>query len=145
VPDTLRSQADRAIASVVEAECPPCRVELLLHDGHACCPCCRDSYKVPRAAWRSGNAPSIAALANIGKLSGPAETASVVHAGSLETAATPQLPFGPQPGAEAINRRRARRHHTLIWHLGRPYGFSTNGSAFAWSGTLRSNSSVDNE
>jgi len=42
----LRSQAERAIASVIEAECPLCKVELRLHDERACCPCCGDSYKV---------------------------------------------------------------------------------------------------
>jgi uncharacterized Zn finger protein (UPF0148 family) len=41
----MRSQAERAIASVVEAECPLCKVELRVHDGRACCPCCGDSYK----------------------------------------------------------------------------------------------------
>jgi len=41
----LRSQAERAIASVIEAECPLCKVELQVHDGRACCPCCGDSYK----------------------------------------------------------------------------------------------------
>jgi hypothetical protein len=42
----LRSQAGRAITSVVEAECPLCRVELGVHDDRACCPCCGDSYVV---------------------------------------------------------------------------------------------------
>jgi hypothetical protein len=42
----LRSQAERAIASVIEAECPLCEVELRLHDGRACCSCCGDSYVV---------------------------------------------------------------------------------------------------
>lgn len=41
----LRSQAERAIASVIEAECPLCKVELRIHDGRACCPCCGDSYR----------------------------------------------------------------------------------------------------
>jgi uncharacterized Zn finger protein (UPF0148 family) len=40
----LRNQAERAIASVVEAECPLCKVELRVHNGRACCPCCGDSY-----------------------------------------------------------------------------------------------------
>jgi hypothetical protein len=42
---SLRDQAERAIASVVEAECPLCKVELRVHDERACCPCCGDSYK----------------------------------------------------------------------------------------------------
>jgi hypothetical protein len=42
---SYRPQAERAIASVVEAECPMCKVELLVHDDRACCPCCGDSYK----------------------------------------------------------------------------------------------------
>src|SRR5487761_1332019 len=42
--ESLRSQAERAIASVVEAECPLCKVELGIHDGRACCPCCGDTY-----------------------------------------------------------------------------------------------------
>jgi hypothetical protein len=41
----LRGQAERAIASVVEAECPLCRGELRVHDGRACCPCCGDTYR----------------------------------------------------------------------------------------------------
>jgi hypothetical protein len=41
----LRDEAERAIASVVEAECPLCKVELRVHDERACCPCCGDSYK----------------------------------------------------------------------------------------------------
>ena len=44
--ETLRSSAERAIGSVVEAECPLCKVELRIHDERACCPCCGDSYKV---------------------------------------------------------------------------------------------------
>jgi hypothetical protein len=43
--DVLQTQAERAIASVVEAECPLCKVELRVHDARACCPCCGDSYK----------------------------------------------------------------------------------------------------
>jgi hypothetical protein len=43
--EPLRSQAERAIASVVEAECPLCKVELRVHDDRACCPCCGDSYR----------------------------------------------------------------------------------------------------
>jgi hypothetical protein len=42
---SLAKQAERAIASVVEAECPLCKVELRIHDGRACCSCCGDSYK----------------------------------------------------------------------------------------------------
>jgi hypothetical protein len=45
VSDSLRTHAERAIASVVEAECPLCKVELRLHDERACCPCCGDSYR----------------------------------------------------------------------------------------------------
>jgi hypothetical protein len=44
VTDPLSSQAERAIASVVEAGCPLCKVELRVHDERACCPCCGDSY-----------------------------------------------------------------------------------------------------
>jgi hypothetical protein len=44
VSQYFRNQAERAIASVVEAECPLCKVELRVHDGRACCPCCGDSY-----------------------------------------------------------------------------------------------------
>jgi hypothetical protein len=43
---SIRLQAERAIASVVEAECPLCHTELRIHDGRACCPCCGDSYRV---------------------------------------------------------------------------------------------------
>jgi hypothetical protein len=41
----LRSQAERAIASVIEAECPLCKVQVRVHDDRACCPCCGDSYQ----------------------------------------------------------------------------------------------------
>jgi hypothetical protein len=30
------------IGLVVDGACPPCRVELRIHDGRACCPCCGD-------------------------------------------------------------------------------------------------------
>ena len=43
--EPLASQTERAVASVVEAECPLCTVELWIHDGRACCPCCDDSYR----------------------------------------------------------------------------------------------------
>jgi hypothetical protein len=36
---------ERAIASVIEAACPLCKVELRVHDELACCPCCGDMYK----------------------------------------------------------------------------------------------------
>ncbi len=42
--ESLSIQAEQAIASVVEAECPLCKVELRVHDERACCPCCGDSY-----------------------------------------------------------------------------------------------------
>jgi len=42
----LRDQVEEAIGSVVEAECPLCRVELRVHDDRACCSCCGDSYWV---------------------------------------------------------------------------------------------------
>ncbi len=42
---SLRRQVERAIASSVEAECPLCKVELRVHDGRACCPCCGDTYR----------------------------------------------------------------------------------------------------
>ncbi len=38
-------QAERAIASVVEAECPVCKFELRVHDDRACCPCGGDGYR----------------------------------------------------------------------------------------------------
>lgn len=34
--ESLKVQAERAIASVVEAECPLCKVELRVHDDRAC-------------------------------------------------------------------------------------------------------------
>jgi hypothetical protein len=43
---SLSTQAERAIASIVEAECPLCKVELRVHDERASCPCCGDSYVV---------------------------------------------------------------------------------------------------
>lgn len=43
--ESLTIQAEQAIASVVEAECPLCKTELWLHDERACCPCCGDSYR----------------------------------------------------------------------------------------------------
>ena len=56
--DHLNDAAERAIASVVEAECPLCKVELRIHDERACWPCCGDSYVVSsnrlavmRAVW----------------------------------------------------------------------------------------------
>jgi hypothetical protein len=42
--ETLHAVAERTIASVVEAECPLCRVELRIHDGRACCQCCGASF-----------------------------------------------------------------------------------------------------
>ena len=44
VNDSLVAQAERAIASVVEGSCPLCVVELRIHDGRGCCPCCGDGY-----------------------------------------------------------------------------------------------------
>ncbi len=35
--DTFRNPAEQAVASVVEAECRLCNVELRVHDGRACC------------------------------------------------------------------------------------------------------------
>jgi hypothetical protein len=46
VRDVLGSEAKRVIASIVEAVCRLRQVELRVHDGGACCPCCRDRYKV---------------------------------------------------------------------------------------------------
>lgn len=43
---SLSAQAERGIASVIEAECPLCHVELRVHDDRACWPCCGDSYVV---------------------------------------------------------------------------------------------------
>jgi hypothetical protein len=43
-PLDLRYEAERAIAAVVEAECPLCQVDLRVHEGRACCSCCGDSY-----------------------------------------------------------------------------------------------------
>lgn len=40
--DRLSDAAERAIALVVEAECPLCKVELRIHEERACCPCCGD-------------------------------------------------------------------------------------------------------
>jgi hypothetical protein len=42
--EKLHSQAEQAFASMVEAECPLCQVELRGHDCRACCQCCGDSY-----------------------------------------------------------------------------------------------------
>lgn len=42
----LRSQAERAIASVIEAESPLCNFQLRIHDDGARCPGCGDSYVV---------------------------------------------------------------------------------------------------
>jgi hypothetical protein len=39
-----REEAEQAIGLVVEGSCPLCKVELQIHDGRACCPCCGDSY-----------------------------------------------------------------------------------------------------
>ena len=44
VSDSLRYQAERAIASVVEGGCPLCKVELRIHHERACCSCCGDTY-----------------------------------------------------------------------------------------------------
>ena len=41
----LRNDAEQAIGLVVEGICPLCKVNLLVHDGRACCKCCGDSYK----------------------------------------------------------------------------------------------------
>jgi uncharacterized Zn finger protein (UPF0148 family) len=43
--ESIRAGAERAIATVVEAGCPLCKVALQIHDERACCPCCGDSYK----------------------------------------------------------------------------------------------------
>jgi len=40
----LKDDTMRAIASVVEADCPLCNVGLRIHGGWACCPYCGDSY-----------------------------------------------------------------------------------------------------
>jgi hypothetical protein len=53
----FRLAAERAFASVVEAECPPCKVELRIHDGRACCPCCGDSYVVETNRLEVSNCP----------------------------------------------------------------------------------------
>lgn len=44
--DLLGTAAELAIAIVVEAESPLCRVELRVHDGRARCVCCGDFYIV---------------------------------------------------------------------------------------------------
>ena len=54
--DLLSRQAERAIASVVEAECPLCKVEMRIHYERACCPCCGDGYKASQNRSRSGSA-----------------------------------------------------------------------------------------
>jgi len=46
VSEPLNSQAERAFGFVAEGACPLCKVELPIHDGRACCPCCGDTYKV---------------------------------------------------------------------------------------------------
>jgi len=52
VRDVLGSEAKRVIASVVEAACPLCKVELRIDGERACCPCSGDSYKVVLVVWR---------------------------------------------------------------------------------------------
>jgi hypothetical protein len=44
VTETLKNEAERAIAVLVEGYCPLCKVELRIHDSRGCCPCCGDSY-----------------------------------------------------------------------------------------------------
>lgn len=56
--ESVKVPAERAIASVVEAECPLCKVELRVHDDRACCQCCGDSYRPDPHAWKFGSAPS---------------------------------------------------------------------------------------
>jgi excisionase family DNA binding protein len=43
---SLADDAEQIIGFVAEGACPLCRVELRIHDGRACCPCCGDTYKV---------------------------------------------------------------------------------------------------
>jgi hypothetical protein len=44
--DQLKDAGERAIALVVEAQRPLCRVDLRIHDERTCRPCCRYSYIV---------------------------------------------------------------------------------------------------
>jgi len=39
-------QAAKAIVDVAEGFCPLCRVQLVVHDGRACCPCGGCSYRL---------------------------------------------------------------------------------------------------
>jgi predicted amidophosphoribosyltransferase len=41
----LTRAAESALRDVSEGACPLCRVALVPHDGHGCCPCCGDTYK----------------------------------------------------------------------------------------------------
>lgn len=43
--ELLSRDMEHVIGLVVEGVCPLCRVELRVHDGRGCCPCCGDSYK----------------------------------------------------------------------------------------------------
>jgi len=45
IHEPLKDDGERAIASVLEAEYPLCKVELRVHDGRASCLCCGDIYR----------------------------------------------------------------------------------------------------
>src|ERR1051326_4093111 len=44
-PGGMRDEAERAVASVVEAGCPVCKVAFRIEDGWGRCPCCGDLYR----------------------------------------------------------------------------------------------------
>ena len=56
--DGFKTEAERAIAAVIEAECPLCSVELRIHDGRACCPCCGDTYKAQAGRLEVSRCPA---------------------------------------------------------------------------------------
>ncbi len=58
--ESSRNQAEHAIGSVVEAECPLCKLELRVHDGRAYCSCCGDSHLLGRTCLDVKDANSTA-------------------------------------------------------------------------------------
>jgi hypothetical protein len=57
VTATYHQDAVQAIASVVEAQCPLCDVEMRIYDARACCPCCGDSYRASNSRLEVGQCP----------------------------------------------------------------------------------------
>lgn len=53
----LHQQAERAIAMVVEASCPVCETQLVLHGGVACCSCCGDQFAAGPGRLEMRNRP----------------------------------------------------------------------------------------